>query len=365
MSRIRVLVVDDSVVVRKVVSDALASDSEIEVVGTASNGKLAIQKIEQVNPDIITMDIEMPEMDGLAALKAIRKTHPRLPVIMFSTLTERAASATLDALSLGANDYVTKPTGLTSPEMVGQHLRQELVSKVRMLAGRRGTGSRAESPAAGAAPSRSAVRPATRASSGQISAVVLGVSTGGPNALADLVPSFPANFPVPVLIVQHMPPLFTRLLAERLASRCALPVREGVPGEAVLPGRVYIAPGDWHMEVTGTRKEARLVTQKGPPENSCRPAADVLFRSAVQVYGSNILAVVLTGMGRDGLRGVEKIVEAGGQVLAQDEATSVVWGMPGFVAQAGLADEVLPLSQVGPAIVRRVTARAAREAACL
>jgi two-component system chemotaxis response regulator CheB len=198
-----------------------------------------------------------------------------------------------------------------------------------------------------------------------VTALVIGVSTGGPNALADLLPALPASFPVPVLIVQHMPPLFTRLLAERLDARCALKVKEGKSGEAVPPGTIYLAPGDWHMVVDGTRADPRIALHQGPPENSCRPAADVLFRSVAATYGSGTLGVVLTGMGRDGLRGAERIVEAGGRLLVQDEATSVVWGMPGFVAEAGLAEEVLPLGEIAAAILRRVGGRQAREAACL
>lgn len=347
------LVVDDSVVVRRLVSDVLASDPDIEVAGTASNGKLALARLDQLNPDVVTMDVEMPEMDGLATLRELRRTRPRLPVIMFSTLTERGASATLDALSLGANDYVTKPTGMQGTEAAARWLRGELLPRVRLLGGR-------EHPRA-AAPAPAALRPVVlrpaRPAAGfqHVTAVTIGVSTGGPQALARLMPDILADFPVPILIVQHMPPLFTRLLADRLNNGSRIRVREAGPGMLVEPGVAYIAPGDWHMEVERDRSGAvRLTTHQGPPENSCRPAVDVLFRSVAEVYAAGALAVVLTGMGQDGLRGGERIVDAGGRLIAQDKETSVVWGMPGFVANAGLAERVVPLGDMAGEIVRRV-----------
>jgi len=345
MPKIRVLIVDDSVVIRKIVSDCLAADPDIEVVGTAANGQIALAKIPQINPDLITMDIEMPVMDGLQTLAAIRKTHLRLPVIMFSTLTERGGSATLDALALGASDYVTKPANVGSVSIAMQRIREELIPKIKALCGR--------APFVASAPviRKPAVPKLAVPSHPEVLAI--GVSTGGPNALAALLPGLAKNFPGPIVIVQHMPPLFTRLLAERIASVAGLPAHEGADGLLLRPGEVWVAPGGLHMEVVKATDGIRLRTHEGPPENSCRPAVDVLFRSVAKVFGPRSLAVVLTGMGQDGLRGCENIREAGGQVLAQDEATSVVWGMPGAVSQAGLADKVLPLGELAAEINRR------------
>jgi two-component system chemotaxis response regulator CheB len=348
MAKIRILVVDDAVVVRRMLTDVLNGDPELEVVATAPNGVIALAKIPQVNPDLVIMDVEMPEMDGLQTLQALRKTYRRLPVIMFSTLTQRGATSTLDALALGANDYVTKPANVGSVAAGMQRIREQLIPKVKALCGRAPALAPAPAPAVRPAPSRPL--PAT----GRVEAVIIGVSTGGPNALAAVLPTLPGDLPVPVLIVQHMPPIFTRLLAERLDAQSAVRVAEGAEGAKVAPGGVWIAPGDYHMEAARDGAGVRLRLQQGPPENSCRPAADVLFRSAAATWGPGALAVVLTGMGQDGLRGAEAVREAGGQVIAQDEATSVVWGMPGFVTRAGIADRVLPLSDVGPEIVARV-----------
>lgn len=356
MTRIRVLVVDDAVVVRKIVTDALAQDSGIEVVGTAPNGRIALAKIPQVNPDVVTLDVEMPEMDGIATLTELRKLYPRLPVIMFSTLTERGAATTMDALLRGANDYVTKPANVGSVAEAQLRIREALIPRVHALGGRRPTPPRAAAPVASVSrPARPGAMPPRRPTA-RVDAVVIGVSTGGPNALAELVPALPADLPVPVYIVQHMPPMFTRLLAERLDATSSLQVREAVDGESVGPGQVRIAPGDAHLEVRRVGVHARTVLSLGPPENSCRPSVDVLFRTSAATYGEHLLSVVLTGMGSDGRHGTEHVREAGGCVLAQDEASSVVWGMPGAVVQAGLVDEVLPLRAVAGAIQARVAA---------
>uniref|UniRef100_UPI003D7DDCC4 protein-glutamate methylesterase/protein-glutamine glutaminase n=1 Tax=Kineococcus sp. SYSU DK016 TaxID=3383137 RepID=UPI003D7DDCC4 len=348
--RIRVLVVDDSVVVRRIVTDVLASDPVIEVVGTAPNGKVALEKIQQLKPDAVTLDIEMPVMDGLQTIKEIRRVDRRLPVVMFSTLTERGATATLEALSSGASDYVTKPANVGSVSESMESVRAELIPKIKALV-------------PGVAEPRSAVvaRPATpvalRARSGAARtprALVVGSSTGGPEALSSVLAKLPAGLGVPVLVTQHMPPVFTRMYAQRLDKVSALTVVEAVDGQSVEAGTVYVAPGDFHMEVV--RRGSALVVKlhQGPPENFCRPAVDVMVRSAVAAFGGELLALVLTGMGSDGKLGCKAVAEAGGQVVVQDEATSVVWGMPGAVAREGLADEVLPLSAIPDALLRRL-----------
>jgi two-component system, chemotaxis family, protein-glutamate methylesterase/glutaminase len=351
MPKIRVLIVDDSVVVRRLVADVVGSDPSCEVVGTAANGKIALAKIGQVNPDVVTLDVEMPEMDGLEALAAIRKTHPRLPVIMFSALTERAAAATLTALTLGASDYVTKPSG-SSIVAASHQLREQLLSKVRLfgasaLGSLRPTATPRSAPALGVATK-------ARPPAAHVEVLMVGCSTGGPKALTTLLEGFPPSPSVPVVIVQHMPPIFTRLLADRLRAHTRLDVKEAHGGETLAPGGLWIAPGDYHMVVHREGSARRLKLLQTPHENSCRPAVDVLFRSTVECYGAHTLAVVLTGMGQDGLRGCEHVREAGGQVVVQDEATSVVWGMPGYIANAGLADAVVPLDAVAHEVWRRI-----------
>jgi len=361
MARIRVLIVDDAVVVRRLVADALASDPDIEVVGTAANGRIALQKISQVNPDVVTMDIDMPELNGIEAVRALRPLHPTLPVIMFSTLTERGGVGTLDALAAGASDYVTKPTHAGGIGLAQQQVREELIPRIKTLAARRrvwgepgGTGS-AGVPLARrqvGAPVMGQVRPAI---------VAIGVSTGGPSALAILIPALSASLQVPVVIVQHMPALFTRLLADRLDASSGLTVREATAGMVIEPGTVTIAPGDHHMTLERRGLHVCVALNQSPPEHSCRPAVDPLFRSVVGVYGRRTLAVVLTGMGRDGLRGCSAIRDGGGQTLVQDEASSVVWGMPGLVVRSGLADKVLPISDMAEEIMQRVSAGVGRD----
>jgi two-component system chemotaxis response regulator CheB len=360
MPKLRVLIVDDSVVIRRIVSDIISGDPDLEVAGVAANGRIALDKIPQTNPDIVTLDVEMPEMDGLQALKELRKTYPRLPVIMFSTLTERGATATIDALSLGASDYVTKPANVGKVGEGMARVRDDLIPKIKALCGRVVTTSPkpAVSPVAWGLTPRLPVRTGSRG----VEIVVIGTSTGGPNALADLLPGLPADFPVPVLIVQHMPPVFTKLLADRLATRSFLPVVEGSAGDELRPGKIWIAPGNYHMGLEKLTNGTRIKLNQEPPENSCRPAVDVLFRSVTEIYGAATLGVVLTGMGQDGLRGCGYIREAGGRVLVQDEASSVVWGMPGFVARAGFADKQLPLSQLAGEIVRLVWERRSKPA---
>lgn len=354
--KIRVLVVDDSAVIRRMVSEMLSSDSSVQVVGLAANGRIALEKIPQVNPDVITLDIDMPEMDGLQTLAVVRKNYPRLPIIILSPLSERGAAITLDALTQGAGDYVTKSANAGASNVALARIRDELLSKIKALCRHQEVHEPNRGPLLAADPGKNPDQTATIRARHRLEIVAIGVSTGGPNALSQLIPAFPADFPVPIVIAQHMPPVFTRILAERLASRAAIDVREGFEGGMLKPGRAWIAPGNYHMLVGRVGNAFQLKLNQDPPENSCRPAVDVLFRSVAQIYGSTGLAVVLTGMGQDGLRGCEEIAEAGGQILAQDEASSVVWGMPGFVSKAGLADRVVPLSQLAGEILRRVQA---------
>lgn len=350
MANIRVLVVDDSVVIRKVLSEALTADPTIEVAGTAADGGIALAKIPVLKPDLVTLDVEMPGKSGLETLVEIRRNYPKLPVIMFSTLTERGAAVTVEALSLGASDYVTKPHNTGSVEQTRARIQSELIPKVKGLCQRQ-----AGTPPIPKLPARLA-RPVPPTGNRRVDVVAIGSSTGGPNALAAVLPLLPREFPVPLVLVQHMPPLFTRLLAERLDKQASISVEEGVEGQTLQPGIAWVAPGDYHMVLTRDDKVVRLAMNKDAPQNSCRPAVDVLFSSVAEVYKANTLAVVLTGMGSDGVRGAQRIRDAGGQVIVQDEASSVVWGMPGQVAAAGLADAVYPLEQMAGEIERRVFA---------
>jgi two-component system chemotaxis response regulator CheB len=349
MQPLRILIVDDSAVVRRVLSTLLAADHGLVVAGVARNGIEALLKIPELKPDLVTLDIEMPGMDGLATLVEIRKLYAKLPVIMFSTLTEAGAMATLDALARGANDYVTKPSG-ENAELSPARVGEELIRKIKSLCAARSLRARP----------RSLPPPNSGRSQGRVDVIAIGSSTGGPSALTALIPKLPPDFPVPIVIVQHMPPLFTRLLAERLTAIGKLKVHEGKEGESLKPGHVWIAPGDHHMTVVRRGTEFVLGVNQGPQENSCRPAVDVLFRSVAQSYGVNVLGVVLTGMGADGTRGAAVIREAGGQVIVQDEASSVVWGMPGSVVAAQLADQIYPLDGMSDEMERRVSVRRQR-----
>lgn len=361
VTRIRVLVVDDSVVVRRLVTDSLSRDPDIEVVGFASNGKIALSKVDQLGPDLVTMDIEMPEMNGIEAVRALRRGRHTMPIIMFSTLTERGASATLDALVAGATDYVTKPANVGSVQESLAQVASQLIPKIKALVPH-GTGApatarpevRASVPTQAAPTARPAARGpvATRPMPPvhPVQALIVGSSTGGPEALSKVLSNLSAPPPVPVLLVQHMPPVFTRQLAARLDRLGPATVVEAADGDVLTPGTVYVAPGDHHLELRRSAGTLRVAITDGPPVNFCRPSVDVLFRSAVKEFGGKVLAVVLTGMGADGRTGCEDVVSAGGTVLVQDEPTSVVWGMPGAVATAGLAHRILPVGEVAPAI---------------
>jgi two-component system, chemotaxis family, protein-glutamate methylesterase/glutaminase len=347
VSRLRILVVDDSVVIRKLLSETLAQDPGIEVVGTASDGRLGLAKIAQLHPDLVTLDVEMPVMNGLEALAELRKLYPKLPVVMFSTLTEHGAAATLDALALGASDYATKPSNSSGgATLAAEAIRAELIPKIKALCGRGFAKLTLPSPR----PKVAVPRPAHR----RIEIVTIGTSTGGPNALAEVLPRIPKEFPVPIVLVQHMPAIFTRLLADRLAAHCGIPVHEASAGTVLSPGHAWIAPGNFHLTVKHAGVGSRLELNQDRPENSCRPSVDVLFRSVAEVYGAGTLGVVMTGMGSDGVVGSECIRQRGGEVIVQDEASSVVWGMPGLVYTSGQADGIYPLNQLGQEITRRV-----------
>jgi len=362
---IGVLICDDSATIRRILATTLAAAPGVQVAGTAADGRACLEALATAPlPDVVLLDVEMPVMDGLEALREIRRLHPRLPVVMFSSLTERGTRATVDALVAGADDYVAKPVGL-DPDEVAARIRGELLSRIRTVTSRPnvrpaappGAGPRRVS--AGDKPAMPAAAATVRPARDQgpraaVAGVVIGVSTGGPSALAEVLPAFVPHVRVPVLIVQHMPPAFTSRLAERLSATCGRSVREAVEGMPVDPATVLLAPGGRHMELAGSAGAPRIRLTDDPPENACRPAVDVLFRSAVRLWGAGTLAVVLTGMGRDGLAGARAIHAAGGSVLVQDEFTSVVWGMPGEIARAGLADAVLPLGSMGVEISLRL-----------
>jgi two-component system chemotaxis response regulator CheB len=359
MTQIQVMIVDDSLVVRKVLINILSGDPDLAIAGWASNGRLALAKLQMLHPDIILLDIEMPEMNGLEAIPEIRKILPHTPIIMFSTLTERGAEAALDALALGASDYVAKPSN-QNMSATTEAIQRDLIPKIKALCH---VPLRNQNPASGLARRLAQtprpevrVRPAL-VRSAPLKIIAIGVSTGGPEAIAALLPSFPANFPLPIVIVQHMPPIFTTLLAKRLAGKCPLPVREGQSGDLLSRAGIWVAPGDYHMVVEREGNHGVLRTNQEPRENFCRPAVDVLFRSVAKIYGANSLGVILTGMGQDGLKGCEALCAAGASVIVQDEASSVVWGMPGFVARAGLAEKILPLDQIAGEVNRRVAAQ--------
>src|ERR1019366_9467075 len=331
-ARVRVLVVDDSVVIRRLVTHALSEDPALEVVGAAWKGVIALGRIAQLNPDVITLDIEMPEMDGLAVLRRIRNQEVRPQVVMFSTLTDRGAALTLESLALGADDYVTKAANVGSLDRSMASLRQELIPKIREFFLLPGAAPIAKPPAP--APKLPGVTPAPFRRAAQPRVLAIGVSTGGPTALAAIIPQFPAD---------------------RLQSGTKFRVDEAADGAPVAAGTVLIAPGDYHMRVRNHGAETVVRLDQSPPENSCRPSVDVLFRSVGELYGGAVISAVLTGMGQDGLRGAEVLKANGAYVIAQDEATSVVWGMPGAVAGAGVANCVLPLNSVVPEILRHVS----------
>lgn len=338
--KIRILIADDSAVMRSLLRMVLDPQPEIEIAATAADGEEAVAAFDRIHPDLVLLDIDMPRMNGLEALSALRRRNSRVPIVMCSTLTRRGARITLEALARGATDYVSKPTTQENVREGVSTLTQELVPKILALcaAGAAAPFSPEPVPPVVAVPPAHFARPALGPR-----LVVMGVSTGGPAALEVLLPRLPGSFPLPILIVQHMPRVFTGLLAAHLDSVCGLRVREAASGVCPEPGVIHLARGDWHLEIG---RDFRLRLHQNPPEHFCRPSVDVLFRSAAVACSGRLLGVVLTGMGSDGLEGCRAIRAAGGSVFVQDAATSLIWGMPGAVATAGLADKVLPLSAI-------------------
>jgi two-component system chemotaxis response regulator CheB len=373
---LRILAADDSAVMRSVLwklflmhaEDRSSDLPRMELCGIARDGVECLDLVARQNPDVLVLDLEMPRMNGLDVLDRLRVANPGLPVIMCSAYTETGARSTLEALARGASDYVTKPSEQRDFAAAMRSLSQQLLPRIAALA--RSTGSaekkadtdvatdNLQKPRSGEAPAKP---------SSPIEVVVIGLSTGGPSALEQLLPKLPKDFPVPVLIVQHMPKLFTGALAERLDKCCALRVEQAYDSATIRPGTIWLAPGDAHMEVASRRAmgeegkgaealSARVRLHQQEPLNHCRPSVDYLFFSAARIYGAGTLALVMTGMGADGLNGSRAVHERGGVVLAQDEATSAVWGMPGRVSEAGIASATLPLWGIAGALKQRVCA---------
>ena len=366
--RIRVMIVDDAVVVRGLFARWVEAEPDLEVVASLRTGRDAVNQVERANPDVVLLDVDMPELDGISALPLLLEKKRDLIVIMASTLTRRNAEISLRALALGAADYIPKPA--SNRDVVGSpSFRRDLIEKIRQLAShaKRMRPVPPRGPAAAAADAALPLPPKLRATAGQPitlralpatapRVLVIGSSTGGPQALNTIVSQIGSVLDrAPVLITQHMPPTFTTILAEHLARIANRPVREAADGEEIIAGTIYLAPGGRHMSVARRDSAAVIALDDGPPVNFCKPAVDPLFSSAAEVWGPKVLGLVLTGMGSDGLRGSQAIAAAGGAVLAQDEATSVVWGMPGQVTHAGLASAVLPLNEIAPRLVRLFT----------
>jgi two-component system chemotaxis response regulator CheB len=328
---------------RQYLSELVAGQPSMEVVGTAPNGEVALKKIPQVSPDLVVLDVEMPVMDGLQTLEHIRKTMPKLPVIMFSSVMVAGSPVTVEALTLGATDYVTKPSATDDRDQRGA----ELVDKIVAITGGAKAASKPENGVA------AAVLPTRKEPVGKVDVIAIGASTGGPNAVAEVLKGLGGPLPVPIVIVQHMPASFTALFADRLSRESGIPVKEGIEGAELKPGTAWLAPGGYHMTLSRKLSTVRLHLNEDPPVHSCRPSVDVMFESMEVVYRQRVLAVVLTGMGEDGLTGATALSDAGASVVVQDEATSVVWGMAGAVAKAGVANKILPLSDVAREISRR------------
>lgn len=362
MAKKKVLIVDDSALVRQMLTEMLRSDPDLEVVGAAADPFAAREKIKALNPDVITLDVEMPRMDGVTFLENLMRLRP-IPVVMVSSLTQRGADVTLRALELGAVDFVAKP----KIDLVGtlKTYADELVAKVKMAAG--ANVNRRHVPPASVAPklTADAVLPShqnTRFLRTTEKIIAIGASTGGTEALRELLSMMPPDAPA-IVISQHIPAAFSKPFAERLDKSCAMKVFHAADGQQIVPGHVYIAPGDHHLlvERDGARYICRL--SDGPPVNRHRPSVDVMFRSMAQKVGPNAIGVILTGMGDDGARGLKEMLEAGAHTVAQDEASSVVWGMPGSAVKLGAAERVEPLSHIPQCILDLAVARANHSAA--
>jgi two-component system chemotaxis response regulator CheB len=354
------MVVDDSVVIRGMISRWISAEPDMEVAASLRTGLDAVNQIERINPDVAVLDIEMPELDGISALPQLLAKKRNLIIIMASTLTRRNAEISFKALSLGASDYIPKPES-TREAAAADIFHHDLIQKIRHLGAKvRRTASPSIAPSTPALVREAAARPTAQAqlmrrpfSMLAPRVLLIGSSTGGPQALMSLVTEIgPVIDRFPVLITQHMPPTFTTILAEHLARSSRRPAREAVDGELVKAGQIYLAPGGRHMRVVRHGADAAIALDDGPPVNFCKPAVDPLFTSAIDVWQGGIMSVILTGMGSDGTRGGKDIVAAGGSVIAQDEATSVVWGMPGAAANAGICAAILPLNQIAPKLVR-------------
>jgi len=418
---IRVMICDDSAVMRRLIKTALKIDPELEVICEANHEQDALGKMFDHRPDLLVMDVEMPIMDGIEAVKEIRKRSTTLPIIMFSSLTSRGAELTLDAIEVGASDFSCKPANAGRIEFALEQVRKDLIPKIYQWVRRKSKtanaglqasrlslppaeGKHAAAPASELAPEKTDAAPLAARSNapslganhkpaanrppqlrkpigkpatttpalasnttggarmgkqsagvslaGSVAVVAVAVSTGGPQALAELIKALPTDLNVPLLIAPHMPAVFTGMLAERLAAHKGHRVREAKTGEEMCAGDILIAPGDYHMVAVRDNKRCLVHLNQDPPENSCRPAADPLFRSVAKTFGKQALGVVLTGMGKDGTRGAEMLKKSGASIIAQDEESCVVWGIPGSIVEAGLADIVLPLDQIAAAIVR-------------
>lgn len=368
-SPLQILLVDDSAVVRGLLTKALEADPQIVVAATAMRGDLALTKLAKHTVDAVILDVEMPVMDGLATLQEIRQLYPDLPVIMFSSQTQSGAVATVKALALGAAECVAKPVSN------GEALKAttEQLSTLLKAICRRSRGTKSQHPVARATHETTRTQPAAAATSRPFAGsrransrnvklppkmLVIGSSTGGPAALTQTLKNLPRTFPIPTVIVQHMPATFTPLLAKHLQQDTGRPCAEVTRETIAMPGHTYVAPGGFHVTVHARGKELVLKTNEDPAEHFCRPSVNPLFRTAAKACGDRLLAVMLTGMGSDGLEGTGDIVQAGGRVIAQDEASSVVWGMPGAIVNADLAHEILPLTEIGTAISQHCTREA-------